>query len=130
MVRVRQEIYDSNRLEPNRRRERKCAAIRRPSDKSIVFDSAGINQLQWALEFLKCMKVDYNYPASIEKIVNELEERLIQLYAKVGGIIQEDIRKKEMEQNEMEKEKSAKCKRSSKRTPREVCDFAVSRRWF
>jgi len=67
----------------------------------------GINQLQWALEFLRCMKVDYGYPESIEKIVGELEEQLISLYAKVGEKMQENKRKKDLE--EMEKdEKTSK----------------------
>lgn len=62
--------------------------------------TTGVNQLQWALEFLRCMKVDYGYPETIEKIVNELEEKLITLYAKVGEKIQEKKRKKDLEQLE------------------------------
>lgn len=84
--------------------------------------------MQWALEFLKCMKTDYNYPASIKKIVSELEDQLIQLYAKVGEKIQEDTRKKEVEQYEMEKEKSSKSKHSLKRTLQKVCNSTVCRR--
>lgn len=84
--------------------------------KLIIFDSSGVNQLLWALEFLKCMKTDYNYPASIKKIVNALEDQLIHLYAKIGEKIQEVVRKKEMEQYEMEKGKSSKSKYTFKRT--------------
>ncbi|XP_050426978.1 uncharacterized protein LOC126837198 [Adelges cooleyi] len=58
----------------------------------------GITQLQWALEFMKCMKVDYGYPESIEKIVNELEDQLIALYAKVGQKLHEIKEKKAQEE--------------------------------
>ncbi|XP_026818946.1 uncharacterized protein LOC113557570 [Rhopalosiphum maidis] len=69
----------------------------------------GVNQLQWALEFLRCMKVDYGYPESIGKIVGELEEQLISLYAKVGEKMQENKRKKDLEQMEREaNEKNSK----------------------
>ncbi|XP_060856065.1 uncharacterized protein LOC132933804 [Metopolophium dirhodum] len=71
----------------------------------------GINQLQWALEFLRCMKVNYGYPESIEKIVGELEEQLISLYAKVGEKMQENKRKKDLE--EMEKDVNEKNSKSS-----------------
>ncbi|XP_022175687.1 uncharacterized protein LOC111037427 [Myzus persicae] len=73
----------------------------------------GVNQLQWALEFLRCMKVDYGYPESIEKIVGELEEQLISLYAKVGEKMQENKRKKDLEEIEKEKEKDEKNLKSS-----------------
>lgn len=94
----------------------------------ILFNFPGINQLQWALEFLKCMKVDYNYPASIVKIVNELEERLIKLYAKVGEKIQDDIRKKEMKQYETGKENNSKSKYLSKYTSEKICNLVVFRK--
>lgn len=72
----------------------------------------GVNQLQWALEFMRCMKVDYGYPESIGKIVNELENQLITLYAKVGKKIQE--RNKQKEEEELNKndvpEKASKSK--------------------
>lgn len=79
---------------------------------SMIFCTlfTGINQLQWALEFLRCMKVDYGYPESIEKIVGELEEQLISLYAKVGEKIQENKRKKDLE--EMEKDVNEKNEKS------------------
>lgn len=54
------------------------------------------------------MKVDYGYPESIEKIVGELEEQLISLYAKVGEKMQENKRKKDLEEIEKEKEKDEK----------------------
>lgn len=44
---------------------------------------------------MRCMKVDYGYPESIGKIVNELENQLITLYAKVGKKIQERNKQKE-----------------------------------
>jgi len=46
----------------------------------------GINQIQWALEFMKCLKVDYNYPESIGKIVKMLETIMIELYSKINAI--------------------------------------------
>jgi len=54
----------------------------------ILFDSylIGINQIQWALEFLKCLKVDYNYPESIGKIVKTIEKVMIELYSKINII--------------------------------------------
>ncbi|XP_050444427.1 uncharacterized protein LOC126847985 isoform X2 [Adelges cooleyi] len=66
----------------------------------------GINQLQWALEFMKCMKIDYGYPESIEKIVNELEDRLISLYAKVGQKLAENNERKKTEEEKAQNEKS------------------------
>ncbi|XP_026819418.1 uncharacterized protein LOC113558104 [Rhopalosiphum maidis] len=47
---------------------------------------SGINQIQWALEFLKCLKVDYNYPESIGKIVKTIEKVMIELYSKINII--------------------------------------------
>ncbi|XP_003247091.1 uncharacterized protein LOC100574014 [Acyrthosiphon pisum] len=47
---------------------------------------SGINQIQWALEFLKCLKVDYNYPECIGKIVKILEKNMIELYSKINTI--------------------------------------------
>ncbi|XP_015374785.1 PREDICTED: uncharacterized protein LOC107169506 [Diuraphis noxia] len=46
----------------------------------------GINQIQWALEFLRCLKVDYSYPESIGKIVKTLEKNMIELYSKINEI--------------------------------------------
>ncbi|CAH1732585.1 unnamed protein product [Aphis gossypii] len=46
----------------------------------------GINQMEWALEFLKCLKVDYNYPESIGKIVKTIEKVMIELYSKISEI--------------------------------------------
>jgi len=55
------------------------------------------------------MKVDYGYPDSITKIVGELEEQLISLYAKVGEKMQENKRKKDLEQIEKDvSEKNSK----------------------
>jgi len=62
----------------------------------------GINQIQWALEFLKCMKEGYSYPASIGKIVHEIEEQLIKMYAKVGGKLHEIKIKQEMGEKQLE----------------------------
>lgn len=62
----------------------------------------GINQMQWALEFLKCLKEDYSYPESIRKIVNDLEIQLIDLYAKVG----EQMKKNSQEPTKEEESKS------------------------
>lgn len=74
-----------------------------------IFITTGVNQLQWALEFLRCMKVDYGYPDSIAKITGELEEQLISLYAKVGEKMQENKRKKDLEQIEKDvSEKNSK----------------------
>lgn len=56
-----------------------------------------MSQLHWALEFIKCMKVDYGYPESIAKIVNELEDQLIGLYAMVGKKMYTDKQNKELE---------------------------------
>ncbi|XP_025191206.1 uncharacterized protein LOC112591583 [Melanaphis sacchari] len=47
---------------------------------------SGINQMQWALEFLKCLKVDYNYPESIGKIVKTIEKVMIEIYSKINNI--------------------------------------------
>lgn len=82
-----------------------------PHGRSVrhIFITTGVNQLQWALEFLRCMKVDYGYPDSIAKIVGELEEQLISLYAKVGEKMQENKRKKDLEQIEKDvSEKNSK----------------------
>lgn len=38
---------------------------------------------------MKCMRVDNRYPESIGRIVEELEKRLIELYAKVGEKLHE-----------------------------------------
>lgn len=46
---------------------------------------------------MRCMKVEYGYPESIKKIVNELEDRLINLYAMVGKKIDENNQNKEVE---------------------------------
>lgn len=48
----------------------------------------GINQLQWALEFMKCMKTDYTYPTSMGNIVKDLEIQMIQLYSQVAEKLQ------------------------------------------
>lgn len=53
------------------------------------------------------MEVDYSYPESIVKIVSELEDKLLGLYAKVGEKIKDNRRKKELEQNETEKDKNS-----------------------
>jgi len=55
---------------------------------NIIFSSyfIGINQIQWALEFLRCLKVDYSYPESIGKIVKTLEKNMIELYSKINEI--------------------------------------------
>lgn len=42
--------------------------------------------MEWALEFLKCFKVDYNYPESIGKIVKTIEKVMIELYSKISEI--------------------------------------------
>jgi hypothetical protein len=70
----------------------------------------GVNQLQWALEFLKCMKVDYDYPKSINNVVTELEEQLIRLYAKIGDIMLEEEQRKEEER--MERDLTSKTSQS------------------
>lgn len=46
----------------------------------------GINQIEWALEFLKCLKIDYKYPENIGKIVKLLEKIMIELYSKINVI--------------------------------------------
>lgn len=46
------------------------------------------------------MKVEYSYPESIGKIVHDLEDKLITLYAKVGKMIYEKNQKTEMEIHE------------------------------
>lgn len=60
----------------------------------------GINQMQWALEFLKCMKLEHSYPECIGKIVYELEKQLIELYSKVSEKLNEQKMQKETEKNE------------------------------
>lgn len=63
------------------------------------------------MEFMRCMKVDYGYPESIEKITNELEDQLIELYAKVGRKLQELREKKGQEESkkkDVDDDKSAK----------------------
>lgn len=44
--------------------------------------------------------MDYGYPESIEKVTNDLEDQLIELYAKIGRKMQEIQLKKEQEQNQ------------------------------
>lgn len=61
----------------------------------------GINQMRWALEFLKCFRVDYSYPDSIVKIVKDVEKQIIVLYGKLGGMLQ---KMKEQRVQEEEKE--------------------------
>lgn len=56
------------------------------------------------MEFMRCMKVDYGYPESIEKITNELEDQLIGLYAKVGRKLQELQEKRDQELNKKDAE--------------------------
>lgn len=56
-----------------------------------------MSQLHWALEFIKCMKVDYGYPDSINKIVNQLEDQLIGRYAMVGKKMHTVKQNKELE---------------------------------
>lgn len=51
----------------------------------------GIIQVEWALEFLKCMQVDYSYPESIRKIVGVLEKNLMDLYIKYGEKLNETL---------------------------------------
>jgi hypothetical protein len=58
----------------------------------------GINQLRWALELLKCFRVDYRYPDSIVKIVKDLEKQIIELYAKLGGMLQKMKAQRELEE--------------------------------
>ncbi|VVC45954.1 Hypothetical protein CINCED_3A017099 [Cinara cedri] len=60
----------------------------------------GINQLQWALEFMRSMKVEYGYPECIGKIVSEFEDQLIMLYSMVGKKIDENNQKNEVEISE------------------------------
>lgn len=49
------------------------------------------------------MKVNYGYPESIERIVEHLEDQLIEIYAKIGKKIQENKQKKQLEEMEREK---------------------------
>lgn len=35
---------------------------------------------------MKCLKVDYNYPENIGKIVKILEKNMIELYSKISAI--------------------------------------------
>ncbi|VVC27180.1 Hypothetical protein CINCED_3A018569 [Cinara cedri] len=70
----------------------------------------GINQLQWALQFMQCMKVDNGYPESIGKIVSDLENQLITLYAMVGKVLKE---KKKSEVEIAEKDVNEKSSISS-----------------
>lgn len=60
----------------------------------------GINQMQWTLEFLKCMELEHSYPECIGKIVNELEKQLIELYSKVGEKLKEQKAQKEAEKKD------------------------------
>lgn len=63
----------------------------------------GINQIQWALELMKCMRVDFSYPEGIGKIVIVLEKQLLELYAKVGEKLEEIKEKQEkQEQGQIE----------------------------
>lgn len=52
------------------------------------------------------MRVDYGYPESVEMIVNDLEDRLIELYAKIGVKINE-TRQQTFEMDREQKSKSA-----------------------
>lgn len=60
----------------------------------------GINQMRWALEFLKCFKVEYTYPDSIAKIVKDTEVKIIALYAKLGSKLQEIQTQREMDEED------------------------------
>lgn len=64
----------------------------------IQLRTSGINQLQWALEFMKCMKTDYTYPASMGNIVKDLEIQMIQLYSQVAEKLQEIENEKEKDE--------------------------------
>lgn len=56
-----------------------------------IYIYTGIIQVEWALEFLKCMRVDYSYPESICKIVEVLEKNLMDLYIKYGEKLNENM---------------------------------------
>lgn len=66
-----------------------------------MFFLVGVNQLKWALEFMKCMKSDYGYPQSIERIVGELEDQLIELYAMIGIKLHENDEKLNQEKADL-----------------------------
>ncbi|VVC25304.1 Hypothetical protein CINCED_3A012407 [Cinara cedri] len=59
---------------------------------------SGINQVQWALEYMKCMKLDYSYPESIRSIIYVLEKQLMELYAQVGEKLYQS-KKQELDKN-------------------------------
>lgn len=71
---------------------------------------SGVNQLQWALEFMRVMKTDYGYSLTMQYVVIELEDLLISLYAKIGQKMVENINmsKKEQEVGKAEKNKNSK----------------------
>lgn len=71
-----------------------------------IYVYTGINQVQWALEFLKCMKVDYSYPESIRIVVHVLEKYLLQLYAIVGEKLYMIKNKQELDGSNMEDDTS------------------------
>uniref|UniRef100_A0A2S2R7B7 Uncharacterized protein n=1 Tax=Sipha flava TaxID=143950 RepID=A0A2S2R7B7_9HEMI len=81
----------------------------------------GINQLRWALELLKCFRVDYRYPDSIVKIVKDLEKQIIELYAKLGGMLQ-----KMKAQRELEEEKEIESEDVEKSNEENVLDYAMN----
>lgn len=56
--------------------------------------------MQWALKFLKCLKIDYAYPENIGKIVRDLEGHLITLYAKVATKLDEEIKIHQLDNDE------------------------------
>lgn len=70
----------------------------------------GINQIQWALELMKCMRVDFSYPEGIGKIVIVLEKQLLELYAKVGEKLEEIKEKQEQGEKEEAEENNSQSK--------------------
>lgn len=45
------------------------------------------------MELLKCFKANYGYPATIDRIVSELQDQLIELYAMIGIKLRENDEK-------------------------------------
>lgn len=50
---------------------------------------------------MRCMKVDYGYPESMEKIINELEDQLLELYAKIGKKVYETRKKLDLNRDDL-----------------------------
>lgn len=63
---------------------------------------SGVNQLQWALEFMRVMKTDYGYSLTMQYVVNNLEDQLLLLYAKIGQKMVENDKTAKKEQEEAE----------------------------